>query len=232
MAEVFLRRLSRWQAEQQREDVATVYTACHGQAELQKQARPRNMDQAQAPGRAPGRGQAPYAGSAQASYTSSTQASYAATGRPQAPYGSEGYGRAGFLGRFERHVQERDFDMVTAHSASGLVGCLYGYRATTDTPDFATLRDVLPPAATGAAAAGRLFLLVELMVLPEHRRRRVATRMRDLLLARHGTDVVVTTLTAAAAGGDGTAHEVLRAWSCTKLGEFGTPPREAWLHPA
>ncbi|MCI3932050.1 hypothetical protein [Streptomyces sp. AN091965] len=128
-------------------------------------------------------------------------------------------------------MQERDFDMVAADSASGLVGCLYGYRAAPDTPDFATLRDVLPPAATGAAAAGRLFLLVELMVLPEHRRRRVATRMRDLLLARHGADVVVTTLAAPAAG-EGIAHEVLRAWSCTKLGEFGTPPREAWLHPA
>ncbi|MEV0497277.1 hypothetical protein AB0I84_06760, partial [Streptomyces spectabilis] len=86
------------------------------------------------------------------------------------------------------------------------------------------------PGCGGAAAAGRLFLLVELMVLPEHRRRRVATRLRDLLLARHGTDVVVTTPTAVA--GDGAAHEVLRAWSCTKLGEFGTPPREAWLHPA
>ncbi|MEW2528896.1 hypothetical protein [Streptomyces sp. NPDC047071] len=230
MAEVFLRRLSRWQAEQQREDVATVYMACHGQAEHQERARTGDLGQA----RTPDRGQTPYTGSTRASYgsTGQAQAPYGSTGQAQAPYGSEGYGRAGFLGRFERHVQERDFDMVTAHSASGLVGCLYGYRATTDTPDCATLRDILPPAARGAAAAGRLFLLVELMVLPEHRRRRVATRMRDLLLARHGTDVVVTTLAAAAAGGEGTAQEVLRAWSCTKLGEFGTPPREAWLHPA
>ncbi|MEI5098684.1 hypothetical protein RB200_08450 [Streptomyces sp. PmtG] len=168
MAEVFLRRLTRWQAEQQREDVATVYAACHDQD------------------------------------------------------------RQGFLERFERHVQERDFDMVAASSATGLVGCLYGYRAAPDTPHFAALRDVLPPADAGAAASGRLFLIVGLMVLPERRRRGTATRMRELLLSRHRTDVVVTTL---AAPGDGSAHEVLRAWSCTKLGEFAAPPREAWLHP-
>ncbi|WP_051855492.1 hypothetical protein [Streptomyces sp. NRRL B-1347] len=196
MAEVFLRRLSRWQAEQQREDVATVYTACHEQARYQEQGSTRDV------GRGPG----------------------------QAPYRIGGQERTEFLARFERHVQERDFDMVAADSAAGLVGCLYGYRAAPETPDFAALRDVLPPAATAAAAAGRLFLLVELMVLPEHRRRRVATRLRDLLLARHGTDVVVTTL--AAAPGEESAHEVLRAWSCTRLGAFGTPPREAWLHPA
>ncbi|GGV19469.1 hypothetical protein [Streptomyces spectabilis] len=194
MAEVFLRRLSRWQAEQQREDVATVYTACHEQTPHQEQVHDRDVS------------------------------------RGQGAYRIRGQERAEFLARFERHVQERDFDMVAADSATGLVGCLYGYRAAPDTPDLTALRDVLPPAATGAAAAGRLFLLVELMVLPEHRRRRVATRLRDLLLARHGTDVVVTTPTAVA--GDGAAHEVLRAWSCTKLGEFGTPPREAWLHPA
>ncbi|QDQ12794.1 hypothetical protein [Streptomyces spectabilis] len=195
MAEVFLRRLSRWQAEQQREDVATVYTACHEQTPHQEQVQDREPSR----------------------------------GRGQEAYRVRGQERAEFLARFERHVQERDFDMVAADSAAGLVGCLYGYRAAPDTPDFTALRDVLPPAATGAAAAGRLFLLMELMVLPEHRRRRVATRLRDLLLARHGTDVVVTTL---ASPGGGAAHEVLRAWSCTKLGAFGTPPREAWLHPA
>ncbi|WP_190140317.1 hypothetical protein [Streptomyces longispororuber] len=172
MAEVFLRRLSRWQAEQQREDVASVYAACHGRD------------------------------------------------------------RAEFLKRFEREVQERDFDMVVADSAGGLVGCLYGYRAAPEAPAYAgfvaALHAAAPEAAAGAAA-GRLFLLAELMVLPGHRRRGTATRLRDLLLSRHRTDVVVTTL---AAPGDGTGREVLRAWACTRLGEFAAPPGEAWLHPA
>ncbi|MFD9907380.1 hypothetical protein [Streptomyces sp. NPDC059063] len=165
MAEVFLRRLTRWQAEQQRGTVADVYVECHGAD------------------------------------------------------------RAGFLARFERHVQERDFDMVSADSAAGLVGCLYGFRPEPGGELFESVRGVLPAEAAGAAAMGRLFLLVELMVRGGRRREGVATRMRDLLLARHGVDVVVGVM------GNGGSYEVLRAWSCTKLGSIGTPPREAWLFP-
>ncbi|GGR84109.1 hypothetical protein GCM10010252_23520 [Streptomyces aureoverticillatus] len=172
MAEVFLRRLTRWQAEQQREMMANLYVECHG------------LD-------GPGGGTA----------------------------------RKGFLERFERHVQELDFDMVTANSGAVLAGCLYGFRAERGSALADTLRDLLPAEAAAHAGAGRLFVIAELMVVPEYRRLGVATRLRDLLLSRHSTDVIV------AATPPGAAREVLRAWSYTKLGELASPPREAWLRP-
>ncbi|MGA4840556.1 hypothetical protein [Streptomyces sp. G45] len=165
MAEVFLRRLTRWQAEQQRHGVANMYVECHGRD------------------------------------------------------------AAGFLDRFERHVQEPDFDMVTADSSDGLVGCLYGFRPERGGELHESVRGLLPAdAAVATSAAGRLFLLVELMVREEYRGRGVATRMRDLLLARHGADVVVAGF---AEGG----QDVLRAWGCTKLGEVAAASGEAWLFP-
>lgn len=172
MAEVFLRRLTRWQAEQQRETMANLYVECHG------------LD-------GPGGGVA----------------------------------RKAFLERFERHVQELDFDMVTANSAAVVAGCLYGFRAERGGALADALRTVLPAEAAAPAGAGRLFVLTELMVLPEYRRRGVATRLRDLLLSRHAADVVVA---ATPAGAD---HEVLRAWSYARLGELASPPGEAWLRP-
>ncbi|MFD0419845.1 hypothetical protein [Streptomyces sp. NPDC127108] len=179
MTEVFLRRLTRWQAEQQRESIANVYVECYG------------------PGGAGGSGE---------------------------PGGAD---RKAFLERFERHVQEPDFDMVTADSGAVLAGCLYGFRATRGSALHDALRGVLPADAAGRAGAGRLFVLTELMVLPDYRLEGVATRLRDLLLSRHMTDVVVAVVPPA----DGVAHEVLRAWSYTKLGAFGSPQREAWLRP-
>ncbi|KUF13329.1 MULTISPECIES: hypothetical protein [Streptomyces] len=170
MAEVFLRRLTRWQAEQQREGMADLYVACHE----------------------PGGGD-----------------------------------RRAFLERFERHVQEVDFDMVTANSAGVLAGCLYGFRPERGGALADGFRDLLPADLVVPAGSGRLFVLTELMVLPEYRYQGVATRLRDLLLSRHATDVV----TAAVPPGTESAHEVLRAWSYSKLGEFAAPPREAWLRP-
>ncbi|WP_051852496.1 hypothetical protein [Streptomyces aureocirculatus] len=170
MAEVFLRRLTRWQAEQQREAMAHLYVTCHE---------------------------------------------------------PDGGSREAFLDRFERHVQESDFDMVTANSGAVLVGCLYGYRPERGGALADAFRDLLPADLVVPAGSGRLFVLTELMVLPEYRCRGVATRLRDLLLSRHTADVVA----AAVPPGTKSAHEVLRAWSYTKLGEFPAPPGEAWLRP-
>lgn len=170
MAEVFLRRLTRWQAEQQREAMANLFVACHG---------------------------------------------------------AGGGGREAFLDRFERHVQELDFDMATANTATAPAGCLYGFRPERGGAIAEACRDLLPAELVAPAGAGRLFVLTELMVLPEYRRRGVATRLRDLLLSRHADDVVVV----AVPHGSASAHEGVRAWSCVKLGEFTTPPREAWLLP-
>ncbi|MBW5425767.1 GNAT family N-acetyltransferase [Streptomyces sp. BG9H] len=170
MAEVFLRRLSRWQAEQQREAVANLYVEA-------------------------------YRGVAGAEYSD----------------------RQGFLGRFERDVQQPDFDMVVADSG-GLVGALYGHRAAPTGEWWEGFRGILPAGVEEQTASGRVFLLSELMVAPAHRGKGVATRLRTLLLARHTADAVVAVIKR----DDELGREVLRAWEWAKLGEFD-PGREGWL---
>ncbi|MEU6122126.1 hypothetical protein [Streptomyces sp. NPDC047123] len=172
MPEVFLRRLSRWQAEQQREAVADLYVEAH-----------RDHD------------------------------------------GTEYNDRRAFLRRFEHDVQQTDFDMVVA-DASGLVGCLYGYRAERGGVWWQALRGVLSPGIEERTASGRVFLLGGLMVAPGERAPDVASRLRTLLLTRHTSEVVV----AVVQRDDDRGREVLEAWDWTKLGEF-EPEREGWLRP-
>ncbi|MEU6822675.1 hypothetical protein ABZ921_18775 [Streptomyces atriruber] len=172
MPEMFLRRLSRWQAEQQREAVADLYVEA-------------------------------FRGTAGAEYDI----------------------RQDFLHRFERDVQQTDFDMVVA-DAGALVGCLYGYRAERGSAWWEAIRSVLSPAAFEQTAAGRVFLLSELLVAPAERGSDVAHRLRTLLLTRHTSDVVVAVIRA----DDDQGREVLKSWDWTKLGEF-THEREGWLRP-
>ncbi|MGW7071947.1 GNAT family N-acetyltransferase [Streptomyces sp. NPDC054855] len=194
MAEVFLRRLTRWQAEQQREAVADVYVEA-------------------------------YKGDAGAEYRD----------------------RQEFLRTFENIVQRPDFDMVVA-DAAGLVGCLYGYRATRTGDWWEGFRGVLPPEIEERTASGRVFVLTELMVVPAYRRLGISERLRTLLLVRHTTDLVVAVIKR----DDDLGREVLRSWGWTKLGEFDpagpgstAPPRrgeseaakpdglvrEGWMRP-
>ncbi|MEW2388819.1 hypothetical protein AB0933_10730 [Streptomyces venezuelae] len=178
MPEMFLRRLSRWQAEGQREAVADLY------ADL-------------------------YAGL------------HADAG------GGVGSGvRQAFLRRFEHDVQQTDFDMVVAHVAGNLVGCLYGYRAERGGEWWEAFRHVLSPAVVEQTASGRVFLLSEVMVAPLERGSDVAYRMRTLLLTRHTSDVVVAVIRP----DDDQGREMLQAWDWTKLGEFA-PRQEGWLRP-
>ncbi|MEU5899034.1 MULTISPECIES: hypothetical protein [Streptomyces] len=174
MAEMFLRRLSRWQAEGQREAVADLYTETSG----------------------------------------------AETGG-----GASGV-RADFLRRFEHDVQQTDFDMVVAHVAGNLVGCLYGYRADRGGEWWEAFRHVLSPAVVEQTSSGRVFLLSEVMVAPAERGSDVAYRLRTLLLTRHTPDVVVAVIRP----DDDQGREVLQSWDWTKLGEFA-PRQEGWLRP-
>ncbi|MEU7578648.1 hypothetical protein AB0B50_13685 [Streptomyces sp. NPDC041068] len=172
MTEVFLRRLSRWQAEQQREAVADLYVEAY-----------------------------------------------------RGPAGAEFQDRQGFLRAFEHDVQQTDFDMVVA-DASGMVGCLYGYRAARTGEWWEGFHGILPAEIEEQTASGRVFLLSELMVVPDERGKDVAIRLRTLLLTRHTSDVVVAVIKR----DDDQKREVLRAWDWTKLGEF-EPGREGWLRP-
>ncbi|MFJ4713517.1 GNAT family N-acetyltransferase [Streptomyces sp. NPDC088785] len=178
MAEVYLRRLTRWQAEQQRQDVADVYVTA-------------------------------YRGAA----------------------GAEQHDRGGFLRRFERHGGRDGFDMTVA-DAPGLVGCAYGYRLDRDGAWWNDSSVEVSPQTEELTASGRVFALAELMVLPGHRRRGVATRLAELLLARHAPDLVVAAVDpdVAAAG----FRELLRAWGWKELpgtratGRTDRDGREVW----
>ncbi|MFF1378418.1 hypothetical protein [Streptomyces sp. NPDC058308] len=172
MSDVFLRRLSRWQAEQQREAVADLYVEAY-----------------------------------------------------RGTVGAEGRGRQDFLRRFARDVQQTDFEMVVA-DASGLVGCLYGYRAERSGEWWEGFRGVLSTEAGEETASGRVFRLGELLLSPAGRRAGVAARLRTLLLTRHTSDVVV----AVTRHDDDLGREVLQEWDWRKLGEFA-PGREGWLRP-
>ncbi|MBC9714607.1 GNAT family N-acetyltransferase [Streptomyces sp. TRM66268-LWL] len=177
MPEVYLRRLTRWQAEQQREAVADLYVTA-------------------------------YRGAA----------------------GDEFRDRTGFLQRFERHVQRDGFDMAVA-DASGLAGCVYGYLPKRDGRWWADYPVEVTPRAEELTASGRVFVLAELMVLPAHRRRGVATRLGELLLARHPSDLVVTGL--APERGTAAVREVLRTWGWKELPRTGDGGgREVWARGA
>ncbi|MCF3119329.1 hypothetical protein IPZ68_06350 [Streptomyces arenae] len=172
MTGVFLRRLSRWQAEQQREAMADLYVEAYRRLA-----------------------------------------------------GAEYHDRQGFLDRFERDVQQPDFDMVVADSPA-LVGCLYGYRAARTGEWWEGFRGILPKEVEEQTASGQVFLLKELMVVPAERRKGVATRLRTLLLTRHTSDVVVALI----GRDDDQARAVLRAWDWQKLGDLAEN-REGWLRP-
>ncbi|MET8687307.1 hypothetical protein ABZV77_24130 [Streptomyces sp. NPDC004732] len=165
MPEMFLRRLSRWQAEQQREAVADLYVEA-------------------------GRGTVGTAGVAGATGSGVANIGVASgSGTGESRYGL----RQDFLRRFEHDVQQTDFDMVVADSG-GLVGCLYGYRAERGGEWWESLRSVLSPDVEERTASGRVFLLRELMVVPAERGSGVAARLRTLLLTRHTSEVVVAVI--------------------------------------
>lgn len=174
MAEVFLRRLTRWQAEAQREAMADVYVEAYG-------------------------------------------------GVP----GEEFRDRQDFLRRFAEDVQNPGFEMVIA-SASGLVGCAYGFRADRSGTWWQGFGDAFPAELEELTASGQVFVVAEMMVLPAYRRDHVATRLRDEVLSRCEAALAIALI----APDNGPAQSMCQAWGWQKLGQLqpvsGASPLDVW----
>ncbi|MFJ4880191.1 GNAT family N-acetyltransferase [Streptomyces sp. NPDC088745] len=162
VAEVFFRRLSRWQADQQRESIADLYEKTY-----------RDSDP---PPRPPSTG---------------TRISYDKSARRETP-AHAARDRAAFLDRFAADVQRPGFDMLIASAATALVGCIYGYLPDRQGSWWYGRHDIAPTTLGQLADSGRIFNVAELMVAPSHRRRGVAEELQDRLLVRVDAELVTT----------------------------------------
>lgn len=242
MAEVFLRRLTRWQAEQQREAVADLYVATY--RELPAPA-PDGSPAPERPDRTPTDGSASGAGPAGGGLTGSGSTAgggltgnrlgggLAGSGLVDRDRPAGRYDRRAFLDRFEDHTGEPGFDMIIA-STPALVGFVYGYQADRARAWHPGFRDGLPPEIDELTYASPVFTIAELCVLPTHRRTRVATRLVDQLLTRATGPLATTTIDTT----NHPAHHTLTHWGWTPIGPLlpDSPPtdggpaggREAW----
>ncbi len=245
MAEVFLRRLTRWQAEQQREAIADLYLMAYREP----------------PGAAPPPGPAADAGAV--AHATPVGAPSAGAGLPDAVVpgpgpaggglaetvrpggawdreaaeraraGAARHGRRAFLDRFAEHVGQPEFGMIIA-STPTLVGFAYGFqadRARVWHPGFQT---GIPPEIDELTYSRTVFSLAELCVLPAHRRQRITTRLVDQLLTRATGPLATATVDAT----NPPAQHAFASWGWSRTGALlpaaslpdaaREPEREAW----
>ncbi|MFD4997271.1 GNAT family N-acetyltransferase [Streptomyces buecherae] len=240
MAEVFLRRLTRWQAEQQREAIADLYVTAYREPPGAApppgptadtgpvaHAAPAGAPSAgagfpDAPGPGPGPaggglaetgrpgGGRPEGGAPGSGFTGGAWDREAAE---RARAGAERHGRRAFLDRFADHVGQPEFEMIIA-STPTLVGFTYGFqadRARVWHPGFQT---GIPPEIDELTYSRPVFSLAELCVLPAHRRRGIATRLVDQLLTRATGPLATATVDAA----NPPARHAFASWGWSRTG--------------
>ncbi|MCX5207361.1 GNAT family N-acetyltransferase [Streptomyces sp. NBC_00237] len=203
VAEVFIRRLSRWQADQQRESVADLYEATYRDGGAVAPARP---------------------------YTTDGRISYQKgdKGAPASAPAPVFHDRAAFLDRFAADVQRPGFDMLIASSATVLVGCIYGFLPDRQGSWWYGRHDIAPSSMGQLADSGRVFNVAELMVAPSHRRRGVAEELQERLLVRVDAEHVTTLIESS----NTVAKAAYESWHWHRTDDLpaanGRPALEVW----
>ncbi|MBB5940147.1 GNAT family N-acetyltransferase [Streptomyces zagrosensis] len=245
MAEVFLRRLTRWQAEQQREAIADLYVMAYREV----------PGAVPAPGAEAGGSGGTSSGSSSSGRTSNGLAGGGPTGGGSPGGGYAGSGLAGsgvagsgvadraapapgrhdrraFLERFEDHVGQPGFDMIIA-SSPALVGCVYGFQADRAHVWHPGFREGIPSDIDELTFSSPVFHLVELCVLSSRRRDHIATRLLNQLLTR-STGPLATAIVDA---NNLPAQRAFASWGWSHTGALlpstdppQAPPREVWSH--
>ncbi|GGY09822.1 GNAT family N-acetyltransferase [Streptomyces hiroshimensis] len=198
MGDVFLRRLSRWQADQYRDQLAdlhvTAYAEPHGHG---------GPEHGGPEHRGPGRGRSGLGGSG------------------SEPRVEPFHSRDRFRERLAEHSARPGFDLVVA-DAGGPVGCAYGYPLARDSARWQGFLGPVPGDLEELTAAGRVFAVAELVVAPRHRRQGIGRRLHDRLLSGSGAALAALVL----APGDAhtpAAEAVRRAWGWQRAGRVRPP---------
>ncbi|MFI0978408.1 GNAT family N-acetyltransferase [Streptomyces sp. NPDC021093] len=204
VAEVFFRRLSRWQADQQRESIADLYELTYRDSSRARTSstRPRRNPYETVPPDDPN--------------------------DPNNPCDPAFHDRTAFLTRFAADVQRPGFDLLIASSATALVGCIYGYLPDRQGSWWYGRHDIAPPEIGQLADSGRVFNVADLMVAPSHRRQKVAERLQERLLVRVDAELVTTLIEPS----NTAAKAAYESWHWSRTDRIpaanGRPELEVW----
>ncbi|MFF7726049.1 GNAT family N-acetyltransferase [Streptomyces sp. NPDC008001] len=194
MGDVFLRRLSRWQADQYRDQLADLHVTAYAEPRVE----PR-VESGTGPGTGPGSG---------------TEL----RGEPPVePFHS----RSRFRERLAEHSARPGFDLVVA-DAGGPVGCAYGYPLPRDSARWHGFAGPVPGPLEELTAAGRVFAVAELVVAPRHRRQGIGRRLHDRLLSGSGAALAALVLSPADAHAPA-AEAARRSWGWQPAGRLRLP---------
>ncbi|MGK5549072.1 GNAT family N-acetyltransferase [Streptomyces sp. URMC 127] len=199
MGDVFLRRLSRWQADQYRDQLADLHATAYDVAahDVASYAEPQ--------GHGHGHGGAGHGGPGQGE-----------------PYVPPFHSRSRFRERLAEHSARPGFDLVVADSGGQPVGCAYGYPLPRDSARWHGFDGTVPGQLAELTAAGRVFAVAELVVTPRERRRGIGRLLHDRLLSGSGAALAVLVLSPADAHA-AAAEAARRSWGWQPAGRLRLP---------
>ncbi|MGW2598225.1 GNAT family N-acetyltransferase [Streptomyces klenkii] len=200
MGDVFLRRLSRWQADQYRDQLADLHAAAYG---------------------ATARGTTEHGATARGA----TERGAAAPAEPHGhgePYVEPFHSRSRFRERLAEHSARPGFDLVVADSGGRPVGCAYGYPLPRDSARWEGFAGPVPGQLAELTAAGRVFAVAELVVTPGERRQGIGRRLHDRLLSGSGAALAALLLSPADAHA-AAAEAARRSWGWQQAGRLRLP---------
>ncbi|MEV4921750.1 GNAT family N-acetyltransferase [Streptomyces roseoverticillatus] len=201
MGDVFLRRLSRWQADQYRDQLADLHVAAYDGAAHGATARDAApMHDAAASAEPHGRGGSDHG----------------------EPYVEPFHSRSRFRERLAEHSARPGFDLVIADSGGQPVGCAYGYPLPRDSARWQGFAGPVPGQLAELTAAGRVFAVAELVVTLRERRRGIGQRLHDRLLSGSGAALAVLLLSPADAHATA-AEAARRSWGWQPAGRLRLP---------
>ncbi|MFE6776513.1 GNAT family N-acetyltransferase [Streptomyces sp. NPDC057702] len=245
MAEVFLRRLTRWQAEQQREAVADLYVTAYREPPgvgTADGANPAVTGPGAGLGGSTGTtpsggglggrtGGGPAGGGLGGGLAGGGLAGGGLTGSgagggglagsglaDRAPAASGRHGRRAFLDLFADQVGQPGFDMIIA-STPTLVGFAYGFQADRARVWHPGFQAGIPPEIDELTYSRPVFSVAELCVVPTRRRERIATRLMEQLLTRADGPLATATLDAS----NLPARRAFTSWGWARTGALLTP---------
>ncbi|WKU45714.1 GNAT family N-acetyltransferase [Streptomyces sp. VNUA116] len=220
MGDVFLRRLSRWQADQYRDQLADLHVAAYDGAAHGVTARDA----------APVRDAAvhdatPVRDGAASAEPHGRGAPVPGPGHGpghREPYVEPFHSRSRFRERLAEHSARPGFDLVIADSGGRPVGCAYGYPLPRDSDRWHGFAGPVPGQLAELTAAGRVFAVAELVVTPRERRRGIGRRLHDRLLSGSGAALAVLLLSPADAHATA-AEAARRSWGWQPAGRVRLP---------